>query len=796
VSQSEANALTLRHTVLQMALSTQAKKVFTTKVWPMLDSSNLSASFPRYAKAANATVGVYRQASSTMAQGYLAQHSSMAGQNLTIVQAPPLAAGRVDAAMAVTGPIAMKQAISGGRSVLEAREYAYTRATGAMDTLVQGGGRQTILDTARRNDIRWARVSDGSPCSFCAMLVSRGAAYVSDATSEFRAHERCGCSAEPVYTRDGDPFSGEWSGKEFAERVREIWDATTDGTFSGPNFRNPGASGRAYRVSGKLQQFRSVWDQMQAAGLAPRPPIDLVNLPTIAPVLEADGLGFLPRDKWPDWAKDGDLESLLARLPDDRESIGMLDVGAKTARDAQLDWMAQNLGYEDRYELMDRWRELSPDALGDLKGALDRWNGRLAERLQRAGMDPDQWSAADRKAIEAFQRSSNTAQTQYDEAARVAWVRDHFDTLLDPANRSREALYWRAPDEWIQKRLGTERYVPAFDLNGNPKGPFRDQIEVLDRIGDLAEAEIRKRWAATSKEPFPMDYYKLLEDYKAYEQKLVKIFDKMADAEYAGNQALVERLSREAQRLQMPEPVVPSNAALAKVAALSRDVIGEVRLMANRETAMKILRPAESTELLSFHPDYGLARRVSNDILEMHYDGVQHFPQRWASALERAVGDRPYRIAQTDRGYNGFPQRQMAVSGRDPERLMAVTVHEIGHGMENAMPHLTRLEFALLMSRARRGDDNRPTTAPLGRGYGQDEYHLESTFRHPYTAKSYFDPELPQVQQFRFAHRDGKKTMFEVFTTGTQIVFPRDASDLRFTDGRFRRSVLGWMIGL
>lgn len=60
---------------------------------------------------------------------------------------------------------------------------------------------------ARRDPraIGWRRVSDGDPCAFCAMLVSRGPAYTSGRKALLRAsdghkyHPHCGCTIEPVY---------------------------------------------------------------------------------------------------------------------------------------------------------------------------------------------------------------------------------------------------------------------------------------------------------------------------------------------------------------------------------------------------------------------------------------------------------------------------------------------------------------------------------------------------------------------------------------------------------------------
>lgn len=45
----------------------------------------------------------------------------------------------------------------------------------------------------------WRRVTDGNPCSFCAMLATRGEVYGGE-NADFPAHYKCGCTAEPVYS--------------------------------------------------------------------------------------------------------------------------------------------------------------------------------------------------------------------------------------------------------------------------------------------------------------------------------------------------------------------------------------------------------------------------------------------------------------------------------------------------------------------------------------------------------------------------------------------------------------------
>ncbi|MFJ4796940.1 VG15 protein [Kitasatospora purpeofusca] len=111
-------------------------------------------------------------------------------------------------------------------------------AAGAADREALRGGRDLVA-TASRQDTRvlgWARVTDGDPCAWCAMLASRGAVYKSresaalkdsdeppvDPEDVERFHPLCHCQTVPVYSRTH--FIS-----EDAKRLRADWDRVTRG---------------------------------------------------------------------------------------------------------------------------------------------------------------------------------------------------------------------------------------------------------------------------------------------------------------------------------------------------------------------------------------------------------------------------------------------------------------------------------------------------------------------------------------------------------------------------------------
>lgn len=93
----------------------------------------------------------------------------------------------------------------------ETQEAAYAAARslflGIFHEAVLTGGRTTIENWAKKDTraVGWRRVSDGDPCAFCAMLVTRGPVYTSDEKAGLRAsdghkyHPHCGCTVEIVY---------------------------------------------------------------------------------------------------------------------------------------------------------------------------------------------------------------------------------------------------------------------------------------------------------------------------------------------------------------------------------------------------------------------------------------------------------------------------------------------------------------------------------------------------------------------------------------------------------------------
>lgn len=92
----------------------------------------------------------------------------------------------------------------------EAHREAGRRQAAAVARVTMNGGRSALYTTASLDPkaIGWARVSTtGTPCGFCAMLISRGAVYKSESSASLGPdqdlyHDNCHCIAVPIFSRE------------------------------------------------------------------------------------------------------------------------------------------------------------------------------------------------------------------------------------------------------------------------------------------------------------------------------------------------------------------------------------------------------------------------------------------------------------------------------------------------------------------------------------------------------------------------------------------------------------------
>ncbi|MEX2375022.1 MAG: hypothetical protein WD942_05470 [Dehalococcoidia bacterium] len=220
--------LTERHRTAQLALRALALR-HVLAIWPAFDMEDAARSWPPVEAAMLAVIGEQRAVSASLAAGYFREFRRAEG--VGGVATPVLAAfdagasARARTSLEVTGYVtterlrALKHPDPG--------KVALVRISGVVPRHVLDGGRETLLRSvhADRRALGWARATSGDPCSFCAMLASRGPVY-RERTGDFQSHDHCACGLEPVYRRD----------QEWPQRSREYqraWREATAGLSGG-----------------------------------------------------------------------------------------------------------------------------------------------------------------------------------------------------------------------------------------------------------------------------------------------------------------------------------------------------------------------------------------------------------------------------------------------------------------------------------------------------------------------------------------------------------------------------------
>jgi hypothetical protein len=175
-------------------------------VWPMLNRSEMDASFPGWASIVATLVRRDHDRVATLAGAYLAASRAQSGvSGAPLILAAALATTQVDNSLATTARAGYFTALR-YYAPDKASDTSLVRTAGAVGRLVLDGGRKTITDSLQADPRGqgWRRVIAPSACDFCVMLAGRGAVYSAE-TARFSSHDHCACSAMPVYGRTPIP---------------------------------------------------------------------------------------------------------------------------------------------------------------------------------------------------------------------------------------------------------------------------------------------------------------------------------------------------------------------------------------------------------------------------------------------------------------------------------------------------------------------------------------------------------------------------------------------------------------
>ena len=227
----EGKALTEANRLAQLGISAPAI-IESQAAWRFLQLSDLDGSFPRWATIQLGILRRYYDRSKTAAAAYVREYrGAEIGATAGVIISPAFPTAEMLNVIRVGGPVALKQAIKKGTNPDVAYAHGFDRLSGLVNRQVLAGGRSLVDETTAKDSgaVGWRRVSDGNPCTFCAMLVSRGNVYRSKRTTEGNIlrpsrsggekllfHGHCGCTAEIVY--------GEWIPTETEQRWVDAYD--------------------------------------------------------------------------------------------------------------------------------------------------------------------------------------------------------------------------------------------------------------------------------------------------------------------------------------------------------------------------------------------------------------------------------------------------------------------------------------------------------------------------------------------------------------------------------------------
>lgn len=225
-----------------------------------------------------------------LAEIFLPEHAAIEGREVSPVLAE-WSTERVLNSLHATGPAAFKTSVAAGKTPTAARASMTNQLAGSSERLVMAGERETVEATIDESEdiVGWRRVGDGDPCSWCAMLISRGAVYktaesagqVVGRAGRTRGnqamgegyHDMDGCTVEPLYESEEEPdevgeLYDQWSevtagkgGRDALNAWRQYWEGREDdaptASRSSPPERATPTSDRATASRGRDERSQS-----------------------------------------------------------------------------------------------------------------------------------------------------------------------------------------------------------------------------------------------------------------------------------------------------------------------------------------------------------------------------------------------------------------------------------------------------------------------------------------------------------------------------------------------------------
>lgn len=139
-------------------------------------------------------VALYGAAAATLGADYYDEARDAAGARGRFRAAP--AEVDVDEELDVLARVAVGSLFGAKPDLLA----ALTIASGGLQRHIANADRETVRAASIADDGAqgWRRVGSGTSCSFCSMLLGRGAVY-RESSASFDAHDHCNCTAAPAF---------------------------------------------------------------------------------------------------------------------------------------------------------------------------------------------------------------------------------------------------------------------------------------------------------------------------------------------------------------------------------------------------------------------------------------------------------------------------------------------------------------------------------------------------------------------------------------------------------------------
>jgi hypothetical protein len=233
----EATALTeaYRRLMGRLRLNTATELA---AIMPLLEFSDIKGTWPPVEAAVTRLIQKNRRIATRVSMDYFGRYRRLEGIStpFTAIPGPALDLDQLTTNLRITGPGKAGELFRTNRPNIA--QGTFVSLNGEAQRNVVNAARETQLANvaADRECIGWIRVSDGDPCAFCAMLISRGPNYKtsglykskasatsgkfwSDKVNDFRAHANCGCTAEPIYSDTAEL-------PQRAQEYADIWNNT------------------------------------------------------------------------------------------------------------------------------------------------------------------------------------------------------------------------------------------------------------------------------------------------------------------------------------------------------------------------------------------------------------------------------------------------------------------------------------------------------------------------------------------------------------------------------------------